>query len=325
MSVGYNLIRCGLEGRDTPSYRNIDPSLDLQPYVGQVVKINNSDYFTVTRNNQAFMSFGHSPSDTIRITVSSFKHNGIELVATPLVLTYNVAGLVEVAFLGLHTYPYTLPTDYTSAQINATYGTPAPGSTIDTNFATFLQGILSGAFVSGVLVRRSHPTFVDIPSTVPSERFNNLVFQKRDTDSIELTYNMTNYVAATLVEFANVDYVFNFTGSIATLTENGVPRIEFSLPITAYVTNEKPLYLSPYTINTIVVQDGCPSNDCYKLVNCEDGETISTSVDLSASVGKIVTLEDFDGCWEVFDCDTKIPVVKIDEFVSCKGCLPNKC
>ena len=66
---------------------------------------------------------------------------------------------------------------------------------------------------------------------------------------------------------------------------------------------------------------------CYTLTNCETDEVIySTTNTLIQHFGNTVTLNGYDGCWQVTltegVCDCPVPVTVLQSFNDCPSCLP---
>lgn len=60
----------------------------------------------------------------------------------------------------------------------------------------------------------------------------------------------------------------------------------------------------------------------YILTNCSTGDVLFVRTDLEDYVDTVVTLEDYEGCWEVEFLEGTIDVVVDEQLASCKACLP---
>jgi hypothetical protein len=126
--------------------------------------------------------------------------------------------------------------------------------------------------------------------------------------------DLTNLIITEIIN----DLPLNITGCLK-VTE--VP--ETDIPEGADVGNWESIMLEVSTVQTCADCQEC----CYTLTNCETDEVIySTTNTLIQHFGNTVTLNGYDGCWQVTltegVCDCPVPVTVLKSFDGCPSCLP---
>lgn len=64
---------------------------------------------------------------------------------------------------------------------------------------------------------------------------------------------------------------------------------------------------------------------CFQLTNCLDQSVIITNTDISSSIGGVVNLVEYPGCWQVTSaktCNGSVPVTTTTIYRNCQACLP---
>lgn len=324
MAVGYNLISC--DEFLFPSRYNLFNN-GLQPFLGSNVILNgdNTKRYTVERNNQVFIVFPYVASSTLSFdfSITSFEVDGQELITTPVIVSYDNLTQTLVNYNTGASIPTIFPTDYVLGQVvDTTYisGTQSP---ID--FTQALQQMLNSFGISKVMIKGSNISFSDVEGTGPLDRFPNYVIQKPENSSVKISYIAVT--KSTIAPDLTVSVDVEFIGSTASFKLNGVEtNVVTTVSAQDGVTVNKALVLSELVVETIEEGGECPCelcDNCYSLTNCDTKETLTSYSDLSSSVGKVVTLEDYEGCWTVQNCTPSVEVVVVDTFSRCKACQPN--
>lgn len=323
MAVGYNLISC-----DDIIYPSLFQRhrVDLSTQVGNIVEFgDNGQYYTVEKNNQVVIPYPYDPLlyASVYLLLTSVKVNGQELINSATGYTYPGASYPYTGFLGAASIPSAFPADYPSGQNVSTAYTP--GSVAPRALPDFIQAIINASGVQGIYFVAADPAYAARTSGLRLETFSNIIIHKAVSQTVEVEFETT------LSQVAGPDVVNShrivFSGSTATYQVDGITVVPtIGTTVQDFVTEEKPVYLYAAPTEEITVQEDCPCDscgECFNLTNCETGEIMQTTTNLTEYLSSVVTLEGYDGCWTVSNCSPKVAVVVEDEFVSCKSCLPN--
>ena len=321
MAVAYNLISC--DDVLYPSlYNQYNPTLSA--YLGDIVSfVGIEGSYLVARSNQCVFPYPYEITalSSVTVTVSEILVNGVNIVSTPLTYTLSQSAYPLTDTLSSGAIPSLFPGDYTWNQNNPTIYTP--GTTIPRYFSDFIQNILSSSGVQNIFIRSSRDSNASIGD---SERFKNFVIHKHESDSLVLDLQIE--VTPNIGPIVTEDHLISFVGQTATYTINTIPVVpEVGTVVQDYVTVEKPIFLFDFSEEVILdTLLECPCelcDNCFKLTNCETDDTLTVMTDMTEYLNQVVTLEGYDGCWTVSNCDPIIEVEVTDSFVTCKSCLPN--